>query len=98
MSLDISIGGKSFNATHNLTEMWTEAGCFDALYNSDGIKAKHIRPFLEKGLKLMIIKSDSFKKLNPENGWGSYEGAVKFLENVINACLENKESRVHISK
>lgn len=98
MSLDISIGGESFNYTHNVVSMWMQAGCYDALYNSDGIKAKHLLPFLKKGLKLMTEKPEVFKKLNPPNKWGDYEGSVDFLERVINACLQNKESKVRISK
>lgn len=30
-----------------------------------------------------------FKSLEPENGWGSYEGTVQFLREIMAACQRN---------
>ena len=99
MSLDISLDipacshcgrgaeeSRSCNETHNLVPMWREAGCFDALYESQGKLASTLLPELRAGLARMEASPEDFKKLNPSNGWGNYETAVSFLKEVIDMC------------
>lgn len=52
------------------------------------------------GLGLDVLKSDPehFKKLNPENGWGNYDGLVRFVEKYLNACQEYPDSDIEISR
>jgi hypothetical protein len=104
MSLDISITIKKEvevfdgNATHNLIKMWEKAGIYDDLYNSGGKKSKEILPNLLKGLSKMLKNAKGYKKLNPKNGWGNYEGAILFLKDVISACEKNPNGKINISK
>lgn len=88
----------SVNYTHNVSEMWDLAGIYDDLYNSDGKLAKDIVGNLIFGLKKMLDNPDKFKKLNPENGWGDYDGAVKVLNEIISACNEYPDAEISISK
>jgi len=104
MSLDFSLQQLeitdvySGNMTHNVTPMWKLAGIYDDLYNSDGKKAKDVVKNLKKGLRIMKFGKRRFSKLNPENGWGSYESAVKYLKEIIDACELYPESDISISK
>lgn len=75
--------GETLNATGNLIPMWSKAGCYDALYKSDGKEVWEILPALEIALKDLIAKPEEYKLLNPKNGWGDYEGAVEFLDNLL---------------
>jgi hypothetical protein len=45
----------------------------------------------------MKARLEEYQKLNPENGWGSYETALAFLEEIINACEEYPDATIRIS-
>jgi hypothetical protein len=86
------------NYTHNVTNMWREAGCYDALYRSDGLKAFEALPFLRKGEMDMRLRPEVYKKMNPENGWGCYDTALAFLQKVIRACEEERDATIRVSR
>lgn len=86
------------NITHNVLPMWRLAGCCDALYESHGLLAGGLVPTLERAAVKMEACPDEFKNMNPENGWGSYEGALKFLQDVLAACREHPKATVRISR
>ena len=79
----------SANITHNLNTMAGEAGIYEYLWRPDEIKitkAKELIEPLRKGLHNLKSQPEKYKKFNPKNGWGSYDGLVKFVENYLNAC------------
>lgn len=89
------------NITHNLVTMAKEAGIYYHLWRPDEIDiktAKELIPALKEGLHKLKIDPERYKKLNPENGWGSYEGLVKFVENYLNACYEYQEAEVIVCR
>ena len=104
MSLDISLlAGKSSesrvysdNYTGNVCPMWNKAGVCDTLYTSSGKKASEITEVIRKGITAMKADPDEYKKLNPDNGWGNYEGALKFLEDLLRNLEEWPDSTIAI--
>lgn len=40
---------------------------------------------LGEGLAILKEKPDEFKKHNPENGWGTYDGLVNFVDGYVEA-------------
>jgi hypothetical protein len=86
------------NITHNLGEMWNKAGIYDDLYNSKGKKGKDILNNLIIARDKMLMNPEYYKQFNAKNGWGIYDNAIKFLENLIIAIEENPESIINISK
>jgi hypothetical protein len=86
------------NATHNLSKMWIEAGVYDALYESHGKTASEIRGSVADGLSLMRKEPNRFKALNPPNGWGSYEGAIEFLESLLIGCDATPKAVIRVSR
>lgn len=89
------------NITHNLGQMATKAGIYDYLWRPDenGItKAYEIIDTLETGIKLMVDAPDVFKRLNPKNGWGSYDQFLPWLRNVLNACKKYQEATIQVSR
>jgi hypothetical protein len=67
----------SANITHNMGKMAQAADLYTALWRPDEqgwTHAKDITGMLERGLKRLKQDPEGFKKLNPENNWGSYEG------------------------
>ena len=87
------------NITHNLNKMAKEAGIYQHLWRPEDLGIKEawelIEP-LEKALKDMEDRPGHDAKVNPENGWGSYDGLLMFIAKYINACEENPESLIRI--
>lgn len=104
MSLDIWLTATvetevvSKNITHNLNQMWKEAGVYTALYESTGKKAQEVLAVLEAGLTKMHNNPDYFKQFNAPNGWGTYENAVKWLTDLIVEFKAYPEGVIGISK
>jgi len=90
----------SANITHNLGSMAALAGIYTCLWRPEEInitKAKQLIQPLKEGLNLLKAVPEKFKACNPKNGWGNYEGLVKFVENYLNACIEYPDATVSAS-
>lgn len=105
MSLDIwlrcphcNLTVGDLNYTHNVREMWIKAGCYDALYNSDGKKASETLPILHQAILHMSNNGPEYIQLNPANGWGSYEGALKFLKEWREICEQHPDMLIGVWK
>lgn len=53
---------------------------------------------LQKGLIKLLSSPEEYKKLNPENGWGTYEQLYDFTYNYIKACTKYPTARVETSR
>lgn len=103
MSLDVSVKARRVvdvyedNITYNLAPMYYK--CIDingGLKALNGMKCKNAIPVLNRAIDDLIENKEEYEKLNPENGWGSYEGLLKSLKNLRIACLENPSGKVEI--
>jgi hypothetical protein len=91
----------SANITHNLNHMAAEAGIYQALWRPEEIgltKASQLIEPLRAGLKLLRNDPERFEKLNPDNGWGNYEGLVRFVENYLEACEKYPDAEIEASR
>ena len=89
------------NITHNLTEMADAAGIYKALWRPEEVdiyKAKDLIDPLREGLHKLKLDPDRFKKFNPPNKWGNYDGLVQFVESYLNACYEHPEAKVEVCR
>ncbi|WP_341323391.1 hypothetical protein NSQ62_07925 [Solibacillus sp. FSL H8-0523] len=102
MSLDIWLTATiktelvSKNVTHNLIGMWREAGIYSVLYESEGKTANEVLPKLKQGLIKLKENPVYFNKFNSPNGWGTYDGAVKWLEKLIKEFEEHPRGVIGI--
>jgi hypothetical protein len=90
-----------YNITHNLNTMAMEAGIYQYLWRPEEIgitKAGQLIPLLTVGLGVLERDPEHFKKFNPENGWGTYEGLVEFVRSYLEACKENPDAEIYISR
>lgn len=103
MSLDVSVKAKRVvdvyedNITYNLAPMYYK--CIDidgGLKALNGMKCKDAAVVLNRAIDDLIENKEEYEKLNPENGWGSYEGLLKSLKNLRIACLENPSGKVEV--
>jgi hypothetical protein len=91
----------SANITHNLNKMADEAGIYKALWRPEEIPAKfasEIITVLSEGLQRLKDAPEHFKKFNPANGWGTYEGLVSFVDRYLKACVEYPEAELWVSR
>jgi len=91
----------SDNITHNLGTMAEAAGIYKHLWRPEDIGITTARQLIEPlraGLELLRSDPERFKKLNPANGWGDYEGLVEFVERYLLACETFPEADVHASR
>jgi len=89
----------SDNVTHNLAAMADAAGIYKELWRPEEVDIKTatqlIAP-LEAGLLRLRADPDRFKKLNPDNGWGTYEGLVQFVSDYLEACRAHPDAVIRI--
>ena len=86
------------NITHNLKAMWIEAGVYEALYKSEGKRAKEVLPMLREGLAQMHNRPLYFKQFNSPNGWGTYDNAVKWLSDLVVEFQKYPEGIIEVSR
>ena len=107
MGLSVSIRKKQWvdvwdqNITHNLTTMAREAELYKALWHPEELQiqtAEDLIPYLERGLSNLRINPDKFRKLNPPNGWGTYENLVNFVERYLSACKEYPNGKIEADR
>ena len=89
----------SINYTYNVSGMYREAfkpqeGGVNQLHEMDCSEAiKH----LQRAIDAMKVDPDKYKVMNPANGWGDYEGAMRTLNDLLVLCQEHLEGTVVIS-
>jgi len=113
MSLDVDlmvmqpVSVFSQNITHNLNKM-AEAvelsngmTLYDVLWRPDEkrlTKAEDISELLDEGWNILLSDPEKYKRYNPENGWGNYEGLCNFVYNYRNACWDTPDAELRISR
>lgn len=107
MSLDVYLkdddGDVLFwtNITHNLGRMAKEAGIYEAIWRPEEVPAscpKHVIETIETGLLLMKSDPDRFKKYDSDNGWGTYDQFVPWVEELLHAYKEMPELIIYTSR
>ena len=89
------------NITHNLNHMADAAGLYVFLWRPDecGIETAHqlITP-LREGLSRLEADPATYEKLNPSNGWGDYDGLLRFVRGYLAACERYPDATVRVSR
>ena len=106
MSLDVYLIKEgetvySDNITHNLNKMASEAGIYEALWRPEEINAiiaKDLIMILEKGIFDLKSRRQHFEKFNASNGWGKYDNLLDFATSYFEACKENPETIIYVSR
>ena len=107
MSLDVTLTAVrptvvyDSNITHNLGRMAEAAGIYQHLWRPEelGLHLAHdlIGP-LERGIALLKSDPARFKAFNAPNGWGLYEHFVPFVQKYLDACRENPDATISVSR
>lgn len=89
------------NITHNLGSMADAAGIYPHLWRPDEIgvtRASELIEPLAAGLAKLRSEPEHYRVHNPPNGWGSYEGLVRFIAEYLDACRAHPEATVRVSR
>lgn len=82
----------------NFTDFEDDYLAEDKFEASVKMTAKDIIDKLEQGIKTLEKKPNHFKQLNPSNGWGNYEGLLKFAKEYLTACKEHPKAIIYTSR
>jgi hypothetical protein len=104
VSLDVylKVDGRTVyeaNITYNVNRIAEAAGCYRELWRPDEIgidTASQLVEPLKAGLLALVSDPVRFEALNPENGWGSYDGLVQFVTAYLKACIQHPEASVSV--
>ena len=95
------------NITHNLNRMAAKVELsngmtlYDIMWRPEehDLKfAKDISELLDEGWNILLSDPDHFRQFTPENHWGSYEGLCDFVYNYRNACWDNPDAELRVSR
>lgn len=89
------------NITHNMGRMARECGLYEPMWEAQDKGLTHASQLIEplrEGLARLIAEKDRLQEFNPANGWGDYDGLVRFTENYLAACEEWPDAEVRVSR
>lgn len=101
MSYNVSVEADGCHAAHENSYTSNLAGAWDAagapLRDWDGKPVSEIVGALELAARRLWTDADSYRRFEPENGWGSVQGAAQFLRTIYSFCRLHPEGtlRVH---
>lgn len=87
------------NITSNLGQMARAAGIYAVCWRPQEIGITLARQLIEplrQGLDALRANPELFRRYNPTNGWGDYEGLVAFVDAYLAACLIYPEAKVSV--
>lgn len=80
------------NITYNLSPMY-----YKAIDEELGLKklkrmtCKNALPIINKAIQDMIDNKKEYEKLNPKNGWGTYDGLLEQFKEIREVCESNPD-------
>lgn len=106
LEADLDTGGRRLhcvrlfdaNYTHNVIPMWQDAGCYEALYNSEGKTAGEVLPALQAAILDMHRRPEHYRAMDSPNGWGVYARALPWLGRFASACKRHPKARIGVWK
>lgn len=84
----------AWNYTHNCWRMFDLAGVRGVLKSDGTMLAADALPILARGVLRMEADPDAYRALNPQNGWGSYDGALAFVRAILDGCRAHPKATV----
>lgn len=87
------------NYTYNVSPMYRKAlkeveGGFSGL---NGFSAEKAAPLIELAISRMIVSPETYREMEPDNKWGNYEGAIRYLRDLLDACKKHPKAFIEIT-
>lgn len=76
--------------TYNLTPMWVKGGVVKSRSREmDGLTSDELGIRASRAVLLAVRYPDRFRALNPENGWGDFDGFLEIIVRTAVICADN---------
>lgn len=83
------------NMTSNVAPMWRKAGV--DLRDLRGMAAWRAVDMLSAAIDNMTEYPEDYRPLEPDSGWGSYEGCLEFLTKIRDSCRSHPRAEISVS-
>lgn len=103
--LVIDTGGDSPAIVEDIGDMtWNVAPMYYDIFQPlpggirslDGMVSIDAIPILKTAIENMKNDPKKYKEMNPTNGWGNYEDALHYLNEILNRCCEHPKTTIKI--
>lgn len=87
------------NYTSNVSRMWYDAIGADKTLGDlidENPTPAALLPYVECGIVAMKADPEKYRAMNPDNGWGNYEGALAYLEWLAQGCRDYPGAEVTV--
>jgi hypothetical protein len=77
------------------------AGIYNHLWRPGEIGITHARQLikpLKGGLAKMKLDPDKYREYDSPNGWGRYDDFVPWIERYIEACIQDPDAEIRVSR
>ena len=94
------------NYTYNVSGMYHavlrgpsthEHGRSHGLYSLHGVTGAEALPHLDDAIRDFEARREEMESMNPGNGWGNAEGALRFLRSIREGCERHPKAMVWVS-
>lgn len=93
----VNIGTLDWNYTSNVAPMWRLAmPRTNGLAGLHGKSCAFAAEVLRTGIDYMQRHPTPFRRLNPSNGWGDFDGQLEALRELLAACEASPDAKVAI--
>lgn len=82
--------------TYNVSRMFQNA-LGQSLTAFNQMNAGESVELLLKGVNDMEAYPAFYRAMNPDNGWGDYEGALDYLRSLLRACQDHPLARIVVT-
>lgn len=94
-----TIDGFEWNYTHNVNPMWRRLFDDQSLGQFlEGKKVWQTEDALRRAVIQMALHMDTFRELNPPNGWGDADTAFEALLRVLEAAVKHPNASWGVSR
>lgn len=87
---------RSLGCTSNVGPMFRHCLGATGVTQFDGMLGRDALPILEAGIERMRLDRNLLEEMNPANGWGSYDGALRTLQKLREWCTSTPEHTISI--
>jgi len=88
---------EGWNYTHNTNGMLKEAGLIEWPYAISGMGCTELVTKLTKGIEKLKAEPDKYRAMNPENGWGDYDGLLAKLKAILEVAIKFPSAQWHMN-
>jgi hypothetical protein len=87
------------NYTSNVSPMWMRALGGARLSDLDGRSGRDLIPIFEAAVSHIRNPDNvaAYRAMEPANGWGSHDGAARYLEKILEACRKHPKALLRVS-